>query len=306
MTVDREHTDSQVRCGIKIHCLCYLVGLAFVLLGCKPAGGGGGTIATNLSVMVWSAFPPPTNSYRHFDHLQTLLRTANTLIATNPAVFSQAQAHGELAQDSPLRSLLGIPAKQPAYLTWSQSMTQRRVTVRSSTTEQRFGEIRVNLQTGRIDSAQDLESLLLISEMERRLRQTVGTREEALRLFHGGLKDAPSLEQEQAARLVAAALFLPAGQKCQIRMSAPGGSNRGVGYLTVGMLSSSNSFEHIALVTYPARHGLFSGLGLASPSYEFGGLRLSPSWTNLNTEGFLIDSDGFPYPHAGGLQKDSP
>ena len=98
-----------------------------------------------------------------------------------------------------------------------------------------------------------MKALLVISEMERRLRQIVGTREEALRLFRGGLPNSPSPEQEQAAQAVASALFLPRDRKYSVRMSAPGGSNRGRGYLTVDVLSSSHSVDHVARAGYATR-----------------------------------------------------
>jgi hypothetical protein len=98
----------------------------------------------------------------------------NTLIATNSAIFSQSQARGKLAEDSPMRSLLGIPRGEEAYLTCWQSMDQRCVIVRSSKTEQRFGQVKVNLRTGRIDSAHDVSALFMQSEIERRLRQIAG------------------------------------------------------------------------------------------------------------------------------------
>jgi hypothetical protein len=272
--------------------------VALCLGGCSRDGGTGGSAPTNLTIVAWPSLPPTPNLYRHQEHLQKLLLAANALIATNPAIFSQSQAHGKLAQNSPLRLMLGIPAGEPAYLTWWQTMAQRCVIVRSSKTEQRFGQIKVNLQTGLIDSAHDVEALFPISEMERQLRRTVGTREEALRLFRGGLPDSPSLEQEQATRALAAALFLPRDRKYYIRMSAPGGSNRGQGYLTIDVLSSSNTLDYVARVGYPTSDNVFSAFGLSRPSYSFGGLSLSAAWTNLNTAGFLIDSDGLPYPRA--------
>jgi hypothetical protein len=174
-------------------------------------------------------------------------------------------------------------------------MTQRGVVVRSSKTQQRFGQIKVNLKTGRIDCAYDVEALFVISEMERRLRQVVGTREEALRLFRGGLPELPSPQQQQAVSALASALFLPRGTKCSVRMSAPGGSNRGQGYLSLDALSSSNSVDRIARVTYPTHDTFLSAFGLTRPRYKFGGLALSAAWTNLNTEGLLLDSEGFPY-----------
>lgn len=270
--------------------------VALCLGGCNRGDAIGGSASTNLSVVVWPSLPPSPNSYRHQEHLQKLLQAANSLIATNPTIFSQAQAQGKLAENSPLRPLLGIPADEPAYLTWSQTKEQRRVSVRSSESDQRFGQIQINLKTGLIDSAHDVEALFAISEMERQLRRTIGTREEALRLFRGGLPESPSPEQEEATRALAAALFLPKDTKCYVEMSAPGGSNRGHGYLTVSLLSPSNTLDHVARVNYPTRDTVFSAIGLSRPSYRFGGLSFSGAWTNFNTAGFLIDSQGFPYP----------
>jgi hypothetical protein len=275
---------------------CLFIGLCFV--GCGQKGGGGGSASTNLSVVVWPSFPPTTNSYRHVEHLQQLQRKANALIATNSALFSQLQARGNLAGDSPLRSLLSIPSNEPATISCSQTIDHRFITVRSSTSQQRFGRLKLNLKTGLIESAYDVQALFVISEMERRLRQVVGTREEALRLFRGGLPELPSSEQEQAARVLTAALLLPSNMKLYVQMSAPGGSNRGQGYLTISALSLINSLDCIARVVYPTDDNLFSAFGLSRPGYRFGGLSLSPAWTNLNTQGFQIDSAGYPYPKA--------
>jgi hypothetical protein len=139
--------------------------VAVLLSGCKPEGRPDGSTPTNLSLISGSSFPASTNSYCHLQHLQNLLRAANALSVTNPAIFSQAQTVGKLAHNSPLRPLLGIPRDEPAYLGWWQTMDQRGVNIRSSKTDQRLGEIRVNLQTGRIYSAHDVEALFMISEM---------------------------------------------------------------------------------------------------------------------------------------------
>jgi hypothetical protein len=276
--------------------ICLLIALCFI--GCGHNSGSGGSGSTNLSVVVWTSFPATTNSYRHGEHLQQLQQKANALIATNPAIFSQSQARGNLAANSPLRSLQSIPSNESATVSWSQTIDHRFITIRSSTSQQRLGRIKLNLKTGLVESAHDVEALFVISEMERRLRQVVGTREEALRLFRGGLPESPSSEQEQAAKALAAALFLPNDTKLYVRMSAPGGSNRGQGYLTIDVLSSTNSLDHIARVGYPTDNNLFSAFGLSRPGYRFGGLSLSPTWTNLNTQSFQIDSDGYPYPKA--------
>jgi hypothetical protein len=260
--------------------ICLFIGLCFI--GCGQKGGRGGSASTNLSVVVWASFPPTTNSYHHIEHLQQLQSKANALIATNWALFSQLQARGKLAGDSPLRSLLSIPSNEPATISWSQTIDHRFIQVRSSTSQQRLGRLKLDLKTGLIESAYDVRALFVISEMERRLRQVVGTREAALRLFRGGLPESPSSDH----------------MKLYVRMSAPGGSNRGQGYLTIGAFSSSNSLDDIARVMYPTDDNLFSAFGLSRPGYRFGGLFLSPAWTNLNTQGFQIDSDGYPYPKA--------
>jgi hypothetical protein len=258
----------------------FAIGLS--LPGCGRMGGSGGSASTNLSIVVWSPFTPATNSYRHIEHLEQLQRAANAIIATNPAIVGQAQARGKLAKDSPLRALLAIPVGEEAYLTWWQSMDERCVIVRSLKTEQRFGQIKINLKTGRIDSAHDVAALFVMSEIERRLRQIVGTREEALRLFRG---DSSSPERESATKALAAALFLPPDMKLDVHMSAPGGSNGGHGHLSISTVSS-NSRERLAYVGYPR------------PTFRFGGLRLEPNWTNLNTQSFFLDAEGLPYPKA--------
>jgi hypothetical protein len=156
--------------------------------------------------------------------------------------------------------------------------------------------MKINLKTGLVDSAHDVKALFAMSQMETQLRRTVPTREEALRLFRGGLPKSPSPEQAQAAQALAAALFLPTNTNYHVRMSAPGGSNRGIGLLSIHLLSPTNTFEPVARVIYPIQNTLFSAFGLSRPAYRFGGLSLSPAWTNLNTAGFLLDSAGFPYP----------
>lgn len=104
--------------------------------------------------------------------------------------------------------------------------------------------------------------------------------------------------QLQATKALAAALFLPQDTKLHVRMSAPGGSNRGVGRLTIDTLSSSNSLDQVAQVGYPIDFNLFSAFGLSRPAYRFGGVSLSAAWTNLNTQGFQLDSERYPYPRA--------
>lgn len=276
--------------------ICLLITVC--LIGCGRKGEKARTTATNLSVVVWSSFPPTTNLYHHAAHLQKLQQSANALIATNPAILSQRRTYGSLAKDSPLRHLLGIPSNEPANVSSSQTIDHRFIRLRSTSSQQRLGRLKLNLKTGLIESAYDVEALFVISEIERRLRQIVGTREEALRLFRGGLPKSPSQEQERAAKAMAEALFLPPEVKLNVRMSAPGGSNRGQGYLTITTLSSSNTVESIARVGYPAEDDLLSAFGLSRPNYRFGGVALAAAWTNLNTQGFHLDAEGYPYPAA--------
>lgn len=273
-----------------------ITGLLFIVLcltGCDHKKGAGGNSFTNLSVVVWSQFPPPTNIYQHHKHLAKLQQQANAIIATNQPLFSQHQSR--FNENSPLRLLLGVPTNEPANVSWSQTMDHRYITISSAETGQRFGRFKVNLKSGLVDDAYDVEALFVVSEMERRLRQIVGTREEALRLFRGGLPKNPSPEQKRATKALAEALFLPKDTNLEIRMSAPGGSNGGRGYLDVSVVST-NSWERVAHVGYPSNHGFLSAFGLTHPTYRFGGLRLEPFWTNLNTQGFLLDSSGIPYP----------
>jgi len=270
--------------------------IGLTIAGCGRKGGSGGSAATNLSVTVWPSFPP--TAYRHIEHLQQLQTNANILIATNPAILSQWQARGNLAENSPLRVLLNIPTKEPATVSWSVTIDHRFITVQSAKSQQRLGRIKFNHKTGLVESAHDVEALFVVSEIERRLRQIVGTRAEALRLFHGGLPKSPSQEQQQATKALAAALFLPQDTKLYVRMNAPGGSNRGQGYLTIDALSSSNSLDRVAQVGYPIDFNLFSAFGLSRPVFRFAGVSLSSAWTNLNTQGFQLDSERYPYPQA--------
>ncbi len=262
---------------------------------------------TNLSVIVWPSFPPQTNSYRHLEHLTNLLQQANALVATNQQIFSQSQTHGRLTENSLLRKLLSIPTNELAEIYYVQSMDYRWVIIRSPKTEQRFGWMKLNLHTGAIEAAYDVEALFAISEIEHRLRQVVGTREEALRLFHGALPKTPSPEQERAVKAIAEALLLPPDTKLYIQMSAPGGSNMGQGYLII--YTSNDHPEQIASVFYHVGYAngnflteILSDFGLIRRNYKysfggpFGSPTLSPAWANLNTAGFLLDTNGYPYP----------
>jgi hypothetical protein len=67
--------------------------------------------------------------------------------------------------------------------------------------------IKLNLRSGDFDRVHEVNAVFLISEMERRVRQVVGTQEQALRLLRGGLLQPPSAEQEQAVQLSPSALF---------------------------------------------------------------------------------------------------
>ena len=276
----------------------------FFIIGRSPSNyGSSESVGTNLSIVVWSSFPPVTNSYRHLEHLTNLQQQANALAATNPAIFGQSQAHGQLTENSTLRKLLNIPTKEPAQIRWMQSMDDRWITIRSSKTDQRFGWIKLNLRTGTIEAAYDVEALFTISEIEHRLRQIVGTREEALRLFGGRKSETLSPEQQQATKAIAEALFLPPDTKLYVQMNAPGGSNEGQGYLRID--TSNDHPEQIASVFYGVDDA--SGNILAEilsefalihrkHNYRFGGPTLSSAWANLNTTGFLLDTNGYPYP----------
>src|SRR5438045_2406776 len=89
-------------------CLGWML-VAWIWCGCNAKDGSSNNGSTNLSIAVWAPFPQKTNSYHRAEHLQVLLQQANSLIATNPAIFSQKEARGKLRDDSPLRGLLGIP-----------------------------------------------------------------------------------------------------------------------------------------------------------------------------------------------------
>lgn len=272
--------------------------LVITITGCSRShSSSSGVAATNLSVRVWTSFPP-TNTYRHLEHLKNLTRQANVIAATNSAIFSQAQTHGQLMQNSPLRGLLNIPTNEPAQITWSQSADNRWIRIYSPNSGQRFGLIELNLHTGKIGTAYDVEALYTISKMENNLRQVVGTREEALRLFRGGTSKSPSWEQQQAAKIISDALFLPKNLKTNIEMSAPGGTNLGQGYLNV-VVAVNGHPEWVAKVFYGIDSGwnsVFAQFGLAHYHYKFSGLSLTPAWTNVNTQGFMLDANGIPYP----------
>lgn len=282
---------------MKVISLTILLLFAFLLAGCNRSGSGSSnSSATNRSIVAWSSFPPLPNSYRHLEHLTNLLQQVNMLVSTNASALGQHS--GKLATDSPLRVLLGIPQNEEADVSWSATIDHHFVTVRSPKTRQRFGRIEISIKTGLVESCHDVEALYAKSEMERRLRQVVGTREEALRLFRGGLPRNPSTEQQLATRAIAEALLLPADANLDIQMSAPGGSNMGQGYLSIHTFRSNGYPEKIAMVGYGVDTGLLSAFGLAHYTYYFGGLSLSPVWTNLNKQGFLLDSKGFPYPNS--------
>ncbi|HXR05500.1 MAG TPA: hypothetical protein VN836_12410 [Verrucomicrobiae bacterium] len=291
---------------MKIIAQAILLLLVITSVGCDRSNtSSSGAVVTNLSVLVWPSFPSSTNSYRHLEHLTNLLRQANMLITINQGIFSQSQAHGQLTQDSPLRKLLNIPTNEPAKIDWMQSMDYRWIRIYSSNTAQRFGWIKLNLHTGAVEAAYDVEALFTVSEIEHRLRQIVGTREEALRLFGRRQSETSSPEQQQATKAVAEALLLPPDTKLYIEMSAPGGSNGGQGYLRIYTLQSNNQPAQIASVFYGIYYTsgniltqILSELGLVhrTHSYRFGGPTLGAAWANLNTQGFALDTNGYPYP----------
>ena len=278
---------------MKIVAQTILLFFTIVLVGCNRSSDSS---STKLSVVVWSSFPP-TNSYHHLEHLTNLIERANALLATNPSAIL-GQNHGLLGENPALRSLLGIPQDEAAYISWSATIDHRFIVIRSPNSGQRFGRIQMAINSGRIDSCQDVEALYSISEMEHKLRQVVGTREEALRLFRGGLPKSPSVEQQQAVKIISDALFLPPDAEIDVSMSAPGGTNMGQGYLTIVAVADGRP-EYVARVFYGIDGGfreLFAQFGLVRNHYKFGGLALMPAWTNLNTQNFLLDSKGIPYP----------
>ena len=174
------------------------------------------------------------------------------------------------------------------------------ITIRSSKNEQLLGQIKINLQSKHVESVHDVETLFLFNEMESQLRQIAGTRQNAIRLFASWRSvDSHSPEQEQAFKTVVEALFLPADdKKASIDMSAASGTNLGQGHLMVIALMPDGRPQVVAGVSYPVKDSLFNLLsfyGLARFTYTFGGLSLYPAWTNANTQGLLLDGDGFPY-----------
>ena len=241
------------------------------------------SLATNISVTAWSPFLPVPSSYNHLQHLADLNQKANSLVSTNKALFGQHA--GSLPENSPFRALFGIPREVTANSSWWESGDQLCIYIVPTKSRQCLGQVKVNLHTGLIDSTYDVASLYIFSEIERRLRQVVPTRDEALRIFSNNLGDPPSPERQRATKSLLDALFLPPETQVQIQMSAPGGSNGGVGYLYLMTESvSSNESPVIARIVFPR------------PDFYLGGLSLSPRWTNLNTQKFLLDSQGIPYP----------
>ena len=276
--------------------------LAVVLAGCSR---GDGSSAKNLPVVVWSTFPP-TNSYRHLEHLTNLVQKANALIATNPSALFGARGRmwfpRSLPRNSPLRELLGIPQDKAATIYWAMSSDRHFITINSPNSIQRFGVIRTDIGETHVDSCYDVEALYSLSEMEWKLRQVVGTRNKALKLFGGGLPTSPSPEQLQAKKAIAEALLLPTDAKVYIAAGAPGGSNLGQGYLTVFISATNGDSEDVARADYGSG-GIFGAILrdfrlIKSPNYGFSDLKLWSAWTNVNSQGFLLDMDGFPYPNG--------
>jgi len=271
-----------------------LLFLAVVTAGCNRDSGGSTEVSSSA---VW-----PTNEYRHLEHITNLVRQANVIVATNQTFLNQWSEHG----DFPLRGFLGIPATEPTGKIWAQGWAQgieyNKIIFYSSKTGKLLGEIRIKPRSNQIESVHDFESLFMFDEMESKLRRIVGTREKALRLFRGGLPESPSTEQERVAEDIANALFLPSDVKTEISMAAPGGSNRGQGYLTIETVQK-RYMEPVAQVFYgTGGDGIIRGIlvqfGLWHHHYEFDHLTLWPAWTNANTQGLLLDPDGFPYPQA--------
>ena len=241
--------------------------------------------ATNLAVIAWSPFLPAPKTYNHPRHLAELNQKASLLLATNKSLFGQHS--GRLASDSPLRWLFGIPPEVPASFSWwLSSIPEMGIHVMSAKTGQLLGDVRIDPGTGLIKSTHDVSSLFVLSEIKRRLWQVVPNREEALRLFHGPFGGGQlSPEQQRAKRALLEALFLPPDLDVSIQMSAPGGTNGGVGYLNILFFSlSDNKSPYLIMITFPR------------PDFELGGVRFTAQWVHLNTQGFLLDTEGFPYP----------
>ncbi len=271
-----------------------LLFLAVVTAGCNRDSGGSTEVS---SPAVW-----PTNEYRHLEHITNLVRQANVIVATNQAFLNQWSERG----DFPLRGFLGIPATEPTGKIWAQGGAQgieySKIIFYSSNTGKLLGEITIKPRSNQIESVHDFESLFMFDEMEGKLRRIVGTREKALRLFQDGLPDSSSTEQERVAKDIVNALFLPLDVRIEISMAAPGGSNRGQGYLTIEA-AQKRYMEPVAQVFYGIGdegfiRGILVQFGLWHDHYEFDHLTLWPAWTNVNTQGFLLDTDGFPYPNV--------
>ncbi len=239
---------------------------------------------TNLAVVAWSPFLPTPKSYNHLKHLAELNEKASLLMATNKALFGQHS--GRLPADSPFRWLFGIPGDIPARFSWwLSSIPEQGVSVVSTKTGQLLGDVRVDPRTGTIKSTHDVTSLFVLSEVKRRLRQVVPNREEALRLFGPPFGVGGSAERALAKKMLLDALFLPPDLEVEIQMSAPGGSNGGVGYLHLMLANSQdNESPYIARIVFPR------------PNFDLGGVVFSEQWVRLNTQGFLLDLERIPYP----------
>lgn len=148
-----------------------------------------------------------------------------------------------------------------------------------------MGDINVNIKTGRVETVYDVASLFIQSQIKCRLRQVAGTREAALRSFGPPFNAGPLTSERLRAQVALLdALYLPTNLPVDIQMSAPGGSNGGVGYLWI----FEGAFERgkdpaIVHMIYPR------------PNFVLGGVGFTSNWARLNTQGFRLDSNGIPY-----------
>lgn len=281
-----------------------LIGLGLMVIcaaGCTKERGNEESRKQELALLdlVEPSGKSGTNIYHHLEHLEELRQRANSMLATNPFLFLGKQhgfsRHSVLPSDSPMRALLGIPSGVIAKISLSFSQDQGHLLICSSATGQWLGQVDVNLKTGLVESIHDTKALAIRNQIEQKLRRIVGTREEALRLFSAKARqNKPSdPERDAAVKKLADALWLPSNLKLDVKMIAPGGSNRGFGCLSVFVFGS---WDGIVGIYYPVDDNLLSILNISPPHYRFGGFRFEPHWTNRNIKGLLLDSERIPYP----------
>ena len=174
-------------------------------------------------------------------------------------------------------------------MTWSLSSDYFIISIKSPLSRQRFGQIKINVKTGIIESAYDIEALFLISEMERKIRNIAPNREEGKRVFHGALSGSSSAGEVEANNGVAEALFLKPEAKIAVRLNAPGGSNGGNGHLRVDLIGSDDDVpQQLAGGGYPRTESLLSLFGFSRPTFPFFGIYLKDSWQKRNRFGYLV------------------